>query len=201
MAAAQSVSQTVKFVTNTQTALMERMKITAVSGNIFDNTFTIVSLQTNKSLPFPTLPYLPCPALPCPAPPRPALPYLTLPYTTLHYTRPIRLNSLTVNFDTPILNRFYVRLYLDIDECKSHNGHCLHYCHDTKTGFYCSCKTGYELTDDKKSCQGKSLGTSYSSRMQKEAESENIVVVEATKKKWVSLSCYFYKSDITFYFF
>ncbi|KAL9950454.1 hypothetical protein ACROYT_G042950 [Oculina patagonica] len=40
-----------------------------------------------------------------------------------------------------------------IDECKSHNGHCLHNCHDTKTGFYCSCNAGYELTDDKKSCQ------------------------------------------------
>ncbi|XP_068726742.1 very low-density lipoprotein receptor-like isoform X2 [Montipora capricornis] len=41
----------------------------------------------------------------------------------------------------------------DIDECKTFNGHCLHQCHDTKTGYYCSCNTGYELMDDRRSCK------------------------------------------------
>ena len=57
-----------------------------------------------------------------------------------------------------ILLIFFISL-LDINECKDHNGHCLHFCHDTKTGFHCSCRPGYQLADDKKSCQGKSLET------------------------------------------
>ncbi|XP_048587664.1 low-density lipoprotein receptor-related protein 8 isoform X2 [Nematostella vectensis] len=41
----------------------------------------------------------------------------------------------------------------DIDECKSFNGHCLQLCTNTKTSFYCSCFSGYELMDDRKSCR------------------------------------------------
>jgi len=45
--------------------------------------------------------------------------------------------------------------------CKSYNGHCLQQCHDTKSGHYCSCNAGYKLMDDKKSCEGKLITSSY----------------------------------------
>lgn len=54
----------------------------------------------------------------------------------------------------------FFHMCLDINECDSFNGHCLHTCHDTKSGYYCSCDAGYELADDKRSCQGERLETS-----------------------------------------
>lgn len=41
---------------------------------------------------------------------------------------------------------------VDADECKSSNGGCDHYCHNYIGGHYCSCRAGYRLQPDKKSC-------------------------------------------------
>ena len=62
-------------------------------------------------------------------------------------------NSNTGSRNCGNLKRFFF-FFADIDECKAFNGHCLHQCHDTKTGYYCSCNTGYELMDDRRSCKG-----------------------------------------------
>lgn len=41
---------------------------------------------------------------------------------------------------------------VDEDECKVDNGGCDHYCHNYIGGHYCSCRAGYKLQPDKKSC-------------------------------------------------
>lgn len=41
---------------------------------------------------------------------------------------------------------------VDADECKRDNGGCDHYCHNYIGGHYCSCRPGYRLQPDKKSC-------------------------------------------------
>lgn len=45
---------------------------------------------------------------------------------------------------------------VDMDECATDNGDCNHFCHNFIGGYYCSCKMGYQLSDDKKTCIGKS---------------------------------------------
>lgn len=35
------------------------------------------------------------------------------------------------------------------------NGDCHHTCTNTKGSFYCSCREGYELADNNKTCNGK----------------------------------------------
>ena len=44
---------------------------------------------------------------------------------------------------------------IDVDECLFNNGGCSHFCHNFIGGFYCSCRIGYRLDDDIKSCIGK----------------------------------------------
>ncbi|XP_028397022.1 low-density lipoprotein receptor-related protein 8-like [Dendronephthya gigantea] len=39
-----------------------------------------------------------------------------------------------------------------INECADHNGHCVHNCTDFPIGYKCSCKKGYKLANDKRSC-------------------------------------------------
>ena len=45
---------------------------------------------------------------------------------------------------------------IDTDECALNNGGCQHKCINTDGSYYCSCDTGYDLQQDKLSCQGTS---------------------------------------------
>ncbi|KAK1335951.1 hypothetical protein QTO34_003751 [Cnephaeus nilssonii] len=45
------------------------------------------------------------------------------------------------------------RLLMDIDECQTRNGGCDHFCKNTVGSFDCSCKKGFKLLTDEKSCQ------------------------------------------------
>ncbi|EMP38306.1 DENN domain-containing protein 5A [Chelonia mydas] len=45
------------------------------------------------------------------------------------------------------------RLIMDIDECQASNGGCDHFCKNTVGSFDCSCKKGFKLLTDEKSCQ------------------------------------------------
>ena len=53
----------------------------------------------------------------------------------------------------PILQSLII-LYTDINECALNNGGCQHKCINTDGSYYCSCDTGYDLQQDKLSCQG-----------------------------------------------
>jgi hypothetical protein len=39
-----------------------------------------------------------------------------------------------------------------MDNCAFNNGGCTHFCHNYIGGYYCSCRTGYELQDDGRNC-------------------------------------------------
>ena len=49
---------------------------------------------------------------------------------------------------------FFFRFFLVIDECKNINPPCQQKCKNLKFGFECSCETGYNLADDRRSCEG-----------------------------------------------
>ena len=51
---------------------------------------------------------------------------------------------------------YYPLLTTDIDECQANTHGCEHSCHNYEGGFYCSCRSGYRLMEDSKSCEGKS---------------------------------------------
>jgi hypothetical protein len=42
---------------------------------------------------------------------------------------------------------------LDVDECTLNNGGCEHYCDNTQGSFRCRCKAGFQLAEDKWSCE------------------------------------------------
>ena len=43
----------------------------------------------------------------------------------------------------------------DIDECAVNNGGCDHICTNVPGSFYCSCRSGYNLQSDRRTCRGK----------------------------------------------
>lgn len=45
-------------------------------------------------------------------------------------------------------------LFTDIDECRLNNGGCDHVCRNTVGSFECSCKKGYKLLTNERTCQG-----------------------------------------------
>ena len=45
--------------------------------------------------------------------------------------------------------------HLDIDECKKNVSGCSQICINTIGSYHCSCKAGFDLSSDKKACQGK----------------------------------------------
>lgn len=69
-------------------------------------------------------------------------------------------NSLLVELHTDHSNEVEVHGFeahftaIDVDECLKDNGGCKHFCHNFIGGFYCSCRMGYKLGNDNKSCVG-----------------------------------------------
>ena len=50
-----------------------------------------------------------------------------------------------------------ISLCADINECSSNNGGCAHTCTNSPGSFQCSCRTGYTLAGNGKSCNGKQV--------------------------------------------
>ena len=48
----------------------------------------------------------------------------------------------------------FIFLYLDVNECAIRNGGCAHICSNHIGGYHCSCRKGYVLARDAKSCNG-----------------------------------------------
>ena len=48
----------------------------------------------------------------------------------------------------------YSQFLVDINECDVSNGGCSHNCTNTEGSFECSCRVGYTLDSDGKSCSG-----------------------------------------------
>ena len=47
-----------------------------------------------------------------------------------------------------------VLIHTDINECEDSNGNCTHVCTNTIGHFMCSCRTGYMLDTDNRTCKG-----------------------------------------------
>ena len=50
---------------------------------------------------------------------------------------------------------YIIKPFLDINECCPSSNVCEHACTNTPGSFYCTCKMGYYLLDNKHSCEGK----------------------------------------------
>lgn len=48
----------------------------------------------------------------------------------------------------------YLSFFTDIDECQINNGGCNHFCRNMIGSFDCTCKKGFKLLTDERSCQG-----------------------------------------------
>lgn len=42
----------------------------------------------------------------------------------------------------------------DVNECYENNGDCEHICYNNNGSYTCSCKEGYKLNEDRKTCSG-----------------------------------------------
>ena len=49
----------------------------------------------------------------------------------------------------------FIVVLSDYDECGDNNGGCGQICNNTVGSFFCSCLSGYELDEDKTSCNGR----------------------------------------------
>ncbi|XP_072035696.1 mannan-binding lectin serine protease 1-like [Amphiura filiformis] len=67
-------------------------------------------------------------------------------------------NYMTVQFHSDFSNDvqfkgFVAHYYADdIDECADKNGGCEQRCHNYESGYFCTCRLGFELMDDQRSC-------------------------------------------------
>ena len=50
---------------------------------------------------------------------------------------------------------FVIKTFSDVNECQASNGGCEQLCTNTDGSFQCSCRTGYSLSSDGLSCNGK----------------------------------------------
>lgn len=70
----------------------------------------------------------------------------------------IHSNDIEVELETDFSNDVEVHGFeahfaaIDVDECANDNGGCNHFCHNFIGGYYCSCKIGYRLRKDMKTC-------------------------------------------------
>ena len=59
-------------------------------------------------------------------------------------------------FGAKLISRLLIIwLFSCIDECQNNNGGCAHICTDTAQSFECSCREGFRLGSDRRSCIGK----------------------------------------------
>ena len=56
-------------------------------------------------------------------------------------------------YNTPFISKTLSYL-TDLIECVDMNGNCTHNCINTEGSYYCTCDNGYELSDDKHTCEG-----------------------------------------------
>ena len=69
------------------------------------------------------------------------------------------------------------------NECAGDNGNCSHICHDTETSYYCSCKHGYKMLNDSKTCEGNSRKKTKIYCEQRNAEIIDVYKMERLKRK------------------
>ena len=53
-----------------------------------------------------------------------------------------------------VIFNLLILIFLDVDECASNNGSCTHICTNKPGNYECSCKNGYTLNSDGKTCSG-----------------------------------------------
>ncbi len=69
-----------------------------------------------------------------------------------------------------IFRSYHKFIFTDIDECLDNNGGCNEQCVNTDESYHCTCKTGYKLKDDKKTCVGKFIPLFSSSMLKDPAD-------------------------------
>ena len=60
-----------------------------------------------------------------------------------------------VHFTRKGRNVLFVWMFADVNECRSENGGCEQICENTDGSFRCSCRSGYTLNFDQRSCDSK----------------------------------------------
>ena len=77
----------------------------------------------------------------------------------------------------------YVTFNLVINECAKDNGNCSQICHDTETSYHCSCKHGYKMLNDSKTCEGNSRKETKIYCKQRNAEVIDVYRVKQLRRK------------------
>ena len=47
--------------------------------------------------------------------------------------------------------------YVDVNECSSGGAGCAHLCTNTEGSYSCSCRIGFQLNSDQRTCSGKGM--------------------------------------------